>query len=77
MFCMKIGHCHSFVSFAAFRGGFPVNNSYYKLFRESRTWYEARQFCLEKGGYLAELTTRAELDAIRQALGKSHGLIAD
>ncbi len=67
-----------FLCLAAFQGGFSVGSSYYMLFREGRTWSEDRQFCLEKGGYLAELTTRSELDAVKQALGKSHhNLLAD
>ena len=51
-------------------------DSRYKLFRENRTWDDARQLCIDRGGYLAELTTRAELDSVLQALGMSHITLA-
>ncbi len=49
-----------------------MEESHYKLFKETRTWTQARQLCMERGGYLAEFLTLSELDAVRHALGKPY-----
>ena len=53
-----------------FNEGFRIGDSCYKLFREPETWSVARQLCMDRGGYLAELTTRDELTAALTALGR-------
>ncbi len=76
MLVLKLS-CLTFCLLIEFQGGFRVSSSSYKLFREARTWDQARQLCLDRGGYLAELTTRSEFNDVKRELGKSHNLSAD
>ncbi len=60
-------HC---ICLAGLVAGFYAGDSYYRLFAQPRIWTHARQLCLDRGGYLAELSTGAELEAVILALGR-------
>lgn len=60
--------CQYNIFLTGFQVGFALENSYYKLFMEFSNWTHAHQLCIERGAYLAELSTRTELDTVTEAL---------
>merc|ERR1711963_1189586 len=50
------------------KGWMPVGESCYRLSDTAMNWYEAQMYCIEIGGYLAEITSSDENDAIQTLL---------
>ena len=49
-------------------GIYEWNKHYYKVFDETMNWYQAKDFCEEKGGHLVTITSQEEQAAIQSIL---------
>lgn len=48
---------------------FDFNGKIYEVIRDNKTWVQAAQCAVERGGYLTEINSQAEQDAIFAGLG--------
>ena len=49
-------------------GIWEYNKHFYKVFNEGMNWYEAKDFCEQKGGHLVTITSREEQAAVQSIL---------